>query len=115
MGLTSNKGSKDFQFTQDSNGTPLYESVLRKSANWVDDSNTMYVVGVTQGQMFKEIRQIIPNHFLLVPGVGAQVCILQEVAKSVITPDFGLMVNSSLVIILASSHRDFSVFASFLA
>ena len=78
LALTSNKGSHDFQLTEDKNGERLFEKVLRKSQEWGNDENMMYVVGATQGEMFKDIRKVAPNHFLLVPGVGAQGGSLQE-------------------------------------
>ena len=72
LALTSNKGSHDFQLTTDTEGERLFEKVLRKSQEWANDENMMYVVGATQGRMFEDIRKIVPNHFLLVPGIGAQ-------------------------------------------
>ena len=72
LALTSNKGSQDFQLTADANGERLFEKVLRVSQQWGNDENMMYVVGATQGRMFEDIRRIVPNHFLLVPGIGAQ-------------------------------------------
>lgn len=108
LDLTSNKGSHDFQFIKDENGTPLYEHVLRKSAQWADDEKMMYVVGATQGSMFAEIRKIAPTSFLLVPGVGAQGGSLEEVCKYGITDECGLLVNSSRGIIYASSGEDFA-------
>ena len=72
LALTSNKGSYDFQLTEDNNGERLFEKVLNTSQQWGNDENMMYVVGATQGQMFEDIRKVAPNHFLLVPGVGAQ-------------------------------------------
>mgnify|MGYP000730207741 FL=1 len=72
LALTSNKGSHDFQLTTDTEGERLFEKVLRKSQEWANDQNMMYVVGATQGRMFEDIRKIVPNHFLLVPGIGAQ-------------------------------------------
>ena len=71
LALTSNKGSHDFQLTEDKNGERLFEKVLRKSQEWANDEQMMYVVGATQGRAFEDIRKIVPNHFLLVPGVGA--------------------------------------------
>lgn len=71
LALTSNKGSHDFQLTEDANGERLFEKVLRKSQEWANDENMMYVVGATQGRAFEDIRKIAPNH-LLVPGIGAQ-------------------------------------------
>ncbi len=108
LGLTSNKGSLDFQLIKDENGTPLYENVLRKSMQWANEENMMYVVGATQGSMFADIRKIAPKHFLLVPGVGAQGGSLSEVAKYGITPECGLIVNSSRGIIHASNGDDFA-------
>ena len=72
LALTSNKGSQDFQMTEDANGERLFEKVLRKSQEWGSEDQMMYVVGATQGRAFEEIRKILPNHLLLVPGVGAQ-------------------------------------------
>ena len=108
LALTSNKGSHDFQLTEDKNGERLFEKVLRKSQEWGNDENMMYVVGATQGEMFKDIRKVAPNHFLLVPGVGAQGGSLQEVCKYGITKDCGLLVNSSRGIIYASNGEDFA-------
>lgn len=108
LGLTSNKGSHDFQMTKNGEGAPLFEQVMRKASDWGNDDNTMFVVGATQGVMFREVRDIIPNKFLLVPGVGAQGGSLQEVAKYGITKDCGLLVNSSRGIIYASQNEDFA-------
>ncbi len=108
LALTSNKGSHDFQLTEDTNGERLFEKVLRKSQEWGNDENMMYVVGATQGEMFKDIRKIAPNHFLLVPGVGAQGGSLQEVCKYGMNADCGLIVNSSRGIIYASNGTDFA-------
>lgn len=108
LALTSNKGSHDFQLTEDSNGERLFEKVLHKSQEWGNSENMMYVVGATQGSMFADIRKVAPNHFLLVPGVGAQGGSLQEVCKYGITPDCGLLVNSSRGIIYASQDEDFA-------
>ena len=112
LGLTSNKGSHDFQFVKGENGTPLYEHVLRKSAEWAGDDRMMYVVGATQGSMFAEIRKIAPTSFLLVPGVGAQGGSLEEVCKYGINSDCGLLVNSSRGIIYASNGEDFAEVAA---
>lgn len=108
LALTSNKGSHDFQLTADKDGERLFEKVLRVSQKWGTDENMMYVVGATQGKMFEDIRRIVPNHFLLVPGVGAQGGSLQEVCKYGITKDCGLLVNSSRGIIYASQGEDFA-------
>ena len=112
LALTSNKGSHDFQLTEDQQGERLFEKVLRTSLNWGTDENMMYVVGATQGQMFEDIRKLAPNHFLLVPGVGAQGGSLQEVCKYGITKDCGLLVNSSRGIIYASNGEDFAEVAA---
>lgn len=109
--LTSNKGSHDFQLTEDKQGERLFEKVLKKSQEWGTTENLMYVVGATQGKMFEDIRRIAPNHFLLVPGVGAQGGSLQEVCKYGMTKDCGLLVNSSRGIIYASKDEDFAEIA----
>lgn len=108
LALTSNKGSYDFQLTEDNNGERLFEKVLRTSQNWGNADNMMYVVGATQGRMFEDIRKIVPNHFLLVPGVGAQGGSLEEVCKYGMNKDCGLLVNSSRGIIYASKGEDFA-------
>ena len=108
LALTSNKGSADFQLTTDSEGVPLFERVMRKAQQWADPDKMMFVVGATQGAMFKEIRRIAPTHFLLVPGVGAQGGSLQEVCRYGMTDDCGLLVNSSRGIIYASRDTDFA-------
>jgi orotidine-5'-phosphate decarboxylase len=112
LALTSNKGSHDFQLTQDAEGERLFEKVLRTSQKWASDEQMMYVVGATQGQMFEDIRKVAPNHFLLVPGVGAQGGSLQEVCKYGMTKDCGLLVNSSRGIIYASNGEDFAEVAA---
>ena len=112
LALTSNKGSHDFQLTEDSNGERLFEKVLRKSQVWGNADNMMYVVGATQGEMFKDVRKHVPNHFLLVPGVGAQGGSLQEVCKYGMPKDCGLLVNSSRGIIYASNGEDYAEVAA---
>ena len=112
MGEDSNKGSHDFQLTEDTNGERLFEKVLKTSQQWGNDENMMYVVGATQGQMFEDIRKVAPNHFLLVPGVGAQGGSLQEVCKYGMIKDCGLLVNSSRGIIYASNGEDFAEVAA---
>ena len=112
LALTSNKGSHDFQLTEDAQGERLFEKVLKQSQQWGNADNMMYVVGATQGQMFEDIRKIAPNHFLLVPGVGAQGGSLQEVCKYGMTKDCGLLVNSSRGIIYASDGDDFAEVAA---
>ena len=108
LALTSNKGSFDFQLMEDSNGERLFEKVLKKSQEWATDEQMMYVVGATQGKMFEDIRKIVPNHFLLVPGVGAQGGSLEEVAKYGMNNQCGLLVNSSRQIIYADSSENFA-------
>lgn len=108
LALTSNEGSHDFQLSQTTHGKKLYEEVLIKSQTWEKHNNIMYVVGATQGQAFEHIRRYAPNHFLLVPGIGAQGGNLQEVCKYGINKDCGLIVNNSRAIIYASSNKDFA-------
>ena len=112
LALTSNKGSHDFQLTEDKEGERLFEKVLRTSQKWGDKNNMMYVVGATQGKMFEDIRRIVPDHFLLVPGVGAQGGSLEEVCKYGMNKDCGLLVNSSRAIIYANSGTDFAQVAA---
>ena len=112
LALTSNKGAFDFQFLEDKNtGDKLFEQVLKTSQQWGNSNEMMYVVGATQANMLLEIRKIVPEHFLLVPGVGAQGGSLQEVAKYGLNSTCGLLVNSSRQIIYASSGQDFAVAA----
>ena len=112
LALTSNKGSHDFQLTEDNQGERLFEKVLKKSQEWGTIENLMYVVGATQGKMFEDIRRMAPEHFLLVPGVGAQGGSLQEVCKYGMTKDCGLLVNSSRGIIYANADTDFAEVAA---
>jgi len=109
LALTSNKGAFDFQFLKDEEtGNQLFESVLKTSQNWGTAEKLMYVVGATKAEKLKEIREIVPEHFLLVPGVGAQGGSLQEVAKNGMNSQCGLLVNSSRGIIYASNENDFA-------
>ncbi len=108
LALTSNKGSQDFQFTEDASGEKLFEKVLKTSQSWGNEDQMMYVVGATQGEMFKEVRKHVPNHFLLVPGVGAQGGSLEEVCKYGMNNQCGLLVNSSRGIIYASNSEDYA-------
>ncbi|MFK7756886.1 MAG: orotidine-5'-phosphate decarboxylase [Flavobacteriales bacterium] len=107
LALTSNEGAKDFQFIN-SEGKQVFESVLETSSKWGSAENMMYVVGATKAEKLAEIRQIIPEHFLLVPGVGAQGGSLEEVAKYGMNSSCGLLVNSSRGIIYASDGEDFA-------
>lgn len=108
LALTSNKGSHDFQLTDDACGEKLFERVLRKSQQWGNDEQMMYVVGATQGRMFENIRRIAPNHFLLVPGVGAQGGSLEEVCRYGMNKTCGLIVNSSRAILYADRTEAFA-------
>jgi orotidine-5'-phosphate decarboxylase len=107
LALTSNKGASDFQYvTQD--GEPLFKKVLNQSKAWGSNENMMYVVGATRAEMLKEIREVVPDHFLLVPGVGAQGGSLAQVARNGMNDKCGLLVNSSRAIIYASDGQDFA-------
>ncbi|MCO4813605.1 MAG: orotidine-5'-phosphate decarboxylase [Flavobacteriales bacterium] len=108
LALTSNKGALDFQFMADGNNEELYKKVLRKSQEWGSDKNLMYVVGATRAEGIGEVRKIVPNHFFLVPGVGAQGGSLEDVANYGWNDDCGLLVNSSRGIIYASNELDFA-------
>lgn len=101
LALTSNQGANDFQFMKDENGERLFEKVIRTSQKWGTEDNLMYVVGATQASMLQDIRRIAPNHFLLVPGVGAQGGSLEEVCQYGMNKDCGLLVNASRSIIYA--------------
>jgi orotidine-5'-phosphate decarboxylase len=107
LGLTSNAGSRDFQFLE-TNGKYLYEQVIETAAGWGTSGNMMFVIGATHPEDFKRVRKIIPEHFLLVPGVGAQGGDLQEVCKYGLNRDIGLLVNSSREILFAGNEPDFA-------
>ena len=111
LALTSNKGSLDFQLMQDENGERLFEKVMRKGQEWGMPQNMMFVVGATRGEMFRDVRRVAPDHFLLVPGVGAQGGSLEEVCRYGMTKDCGLLVNSSRGIIYASNDDHFAEIA----
>ena len=108
LALTSNKGGLDFQVLKDKEGTTLYEKVLKTSLEWKNSDQLMYVVGATRPEFFKKIRKIVPDHFLLVPGIGAQGGDLQGVCQYGLNEDIGLLVNSSRGIIYASPDNDFA-------
>ena len=109
LALTSNKGAFDFQFTaEETSGEKLFEKVLRISQDWGNEQNMMYVIGATKAEELSGVRKIVPNHFLLVPGVGAQGGSLQDVAKYGMNEQCGLLVNSSRAIIYASNSLDFA-------
>lgn len=107
LALTSNAGANDFQFIQ-ADGKPLFESVLERAQTWGSRENMMFVVGATKAEMLTKVRKIVPDHFLLVPGVGAQGGSLEEVARYGLTKECGLLVNSSRNIIYASREKDFA-------
>ncbi len=108
LALTSNEGSKDFQNFSNSAGKNLFEEVIDKVNTWGTPDNLMYVVGATRGEGFLKIREHAPNHFLLVPGVGAQGGSLQDVCQYGMNADCGLLVNSTRGIIYASDGKDFA-------
>jgi len=114
LALTSNEGAFDFQ-TKKVNHQELYKQVLETSKNWKNSQNLMYVVGATKAEYFAEIRKIIPNSFLLVPGVGAQGGNLQDVCKYGLTENIGLLINSSRGIIYASNNENFAKIAALKA
>jgi len=111
LALTSNQGADDFQLTLDSLAMPLFKKVLMISQNWGTHDNIMYVVGATRAEMLDEVRKIVPDHFLLVPGVGAQGGSLQEVAKYGMNSTCGLLVNASRSILFASKGTDYAEMA----
>ena len=109
LALTSNKGAVDFQLIKDNeSGERLFEQVLKKSQTWTTDEKMMYVVGATRAEMLTDIRKIIPYHFLLIPGVGAQGGSLEEVAKYGLNDQCGLLVNSSRQILYASTESNYA-------
>ena len=108
LALTSNKGGLEFQKIEDENGNQLFEQVLETSKQWGSDKNMMYVVGATRAEELLKIRSIVPNHFLLVPGVGDQGGSLKDVAKYGLNKDCGLLVNSSRGIIYAGNDVNFA-------
>lgn len=108
LALTSNRGALDFQFTVDRENQELYKKVLLKSQKWGTPENLMYVVGATRAEGIGEVRKLVPDHFFLVPGVGAQGGSLEDVAQYGWNDDCGLLVNSSRGIIYASSDKDFA-------
>ncbi len=117
LGLTSNAGSKDFQQLTLTNGNEkrLYEEILEKTASWGTTENCMFVIGATRAEELDHIRSIIPDHFLLVPGLGAQGGSLEEVSKYGLNKDCGLLVNASRAIIFASKGEDFAEQAKIVA
>ena len=110
LSLTSNEGAEDFQFLTSDN-TPLFESVIKSSKTWKNSEKIMYVVGATRSEFIKKIRSIVPNSFLLIPGVGAQGGDVSDVAKAGMNDQCGLIVNSSRQIIYANNGLEFGIFA----
>lgn len=108
LGLTSNEGGLDFQQLELTSGRRLYQEVLIKSREWAGDDRMMYVIGATRADEFEEVRKIIPGHFLLVPGVGAQGGDLDQISQKGMNNDCGLIVNASRSILYASSGKDFA-------
>jgi len=115
LALTSNAGSNDFQLLETKNGYKIFEEVILKSKSWGSDENIMFVVGATKASMLFEIRKIVPEHFLLIPGVGAQGGSLDEIVKYGFNKNIGLIVNASRSILYASSGKDFAQKARFEA
>ncbi len=110
LGLTSNPGANDFELNlmEGEKGEKLYEKVIRTTAGWGSTDNLMFVIGATQSDEFINVRKIVPDHFLLVPGVGAQGGSLEEISKKAMNEEVGLLVNVSRDIIYASSGEDFA-------
>lgn len=111
LGLTSNDGSKDFQYL-DVQGKKLFQQVIETVSQWGNTDNLMFVTGATRGSDLKTIRQIIPDHFLLVPGIGAQGGSLSEVCENALTKDGGLLINASRSILYASKGKDYALKAA---
>jgi orotidine-5'-phosphate decarboxylase len=114
LGLTSNKGANDFELQKMGNQF-LYEKVLQTVSNWGSQDNLMFVVGATQADEFSNIRKLVPDHFFLVPGIGAQGGSLKEISEKAMTKDCGILVNASRVIIYASGNEDFAEVAKAIA
>jgi len=111
LGLTSNAGAKDFELKQ-SGGSLLYENVIATAAQWGTPENLMFVIGATQSHFFTRVRELAPDHFFLVPGVGAQGGSLAEISTTAMNKDIGLLVNASRAIIYASEKEDFAAAAA---
>ncbi|MDE1191961.1 MAG: orotidine-5'-phosphate decarboxylase [Arachidicoccus sp.] len=108
LGLTSNKGADDFELQKMEDGGKLYEKVLQKIASWATPQNLMFVIGATQAEELKHIRTLLPEHFFLVPGVGAQGGSLKEVSRYGLNKNCGLLINASRAVIFASDKEDFA-------
>jgi orotidine-5'-phosphate decarboxylase len=111
LALTSNPGADDFEMIRAEDGQYVFQHVLEKSAQWGNTENTMYVVGATRAEMLAEVRKIVPDHFLLIPGVGAQGGSMAEVFKYGANADVGLLINASRSILYASSGSDYATAA----
>ncbi len=114
LGLTSNQGANDFELQQAGDGL-LYEKVLKTASSWGNPSNLMFVVGATRPEWFEKIREITPQHFYLVPGVGAQGGSLEEISRKAMNSDCGILVNASRAILFASGKEDFAEVAADVA
>jgi orotidine-5'-phosphate decarboxylase len=114
LGLTSNTGAADFEL-QSFNGSMLFESVILKASQWGTTENLMFVIGATQAEWFSRVRKLAPDHFYLVPGVGAQGGSLKEISSTALNKDVGLLVNASRAIIYAGSGEDFAEKAAQIA
>lgn len=115
LGLTSNPGAHDFELQQLTSGAYVFEQVLKQASGWGREDNLMFVIGATQADSFTRIRELSPNHFYLVPGVGAQGGSLREISEKAMVKDCGLLVNASRAIIYASSKEDFADEARIIA
>ena len=116
LALTSNEGSKDFQFLKCENHQPLYRIIVEKSKEWGTDQNIMYVIGAThQPEIIKELRQIIPNHFILIPGIGTQGGNFEEVCNAALNDQIGIIVNVSRDILYADPSKNFTISANIQA
>ena len=115
LALTSNKGALDFQLTKDAHGEELFKKVLRRSTEWGTPENLMYVVGATRAEVIGDVRKLVPDHFFLVPGVGAQGGSIEDVVKYGWNKECGLLVNSSRGIIYTSKGEDFGEKAALAA
>ena len=115
LGLTSNKGAFDFQFIENAEGEALFESVVKKAQEWATADQLMFVLGATKTEHLARLRAIAPDHFFLVPGVGAQGGSLEEVLKQATNKDFGVLVNSTRGIIYQSNGLDFAQAAGIAA
>jgi len=111
LGLTSNEGASDFQYIKSQEGQPLYAKVISTIKEWGTPENLMFVVGATRAEQLAQIRKIVPHHFLLVPGVGAQGGSLEEVFNAGATKECGLLVNASRAIIYAGTGNEFEIAA----